>query len=119
MMQAPPVSSTSTDTSTEPGPMPVATMTENHMSKESPIARLRHTSARRPHGIRSHVAVAPSPRATATRTTVQVEEVSSSAHDSVTMAVTVTSPETIQDGAGAPTDELCGSGRASPCRPTR
>ena len=104
--------------STEPTAMLVTTMTESHMSSEFPIARLRHTSARRPQGSRSHVAHAPSPRATAASATAQVVELSSSAHDRVATAVTAARPETIQDGTGAPVRELFGSGSAWPWGPT-
>ena len=118
-MQAPPVSSTSTDMRTEPGPTLVATMTENHMSNELPIARLRHTSALRRQGSRSHVALAPSPRATATSNSVHIVLEVASAHESVISASTATIPEMIQDGAGAPVCLPVGSGRASPWGPTR
>ena len=63
--------------------MLVATMTESHMSTELPIARLRHTSVRRPQGSRSHVPLAPNPSTTATSANVQADEVRSSAHDSL------------------------------------
>jgi hypothetical protein len=77
-------------------------MTESHMSSELPIARLRHTSADRRQGSRSHVAHAPTPRATATSSSIQIDEEASSAHDSVTIASTATIAERIHDGAGAP-----------------
>ena len=104
---------------TEPGPTSVATITEIHMSNEFPIARLRHTSACRRQGSRSHVALAPSPRATATSSSIQAVEDAASAHDSVTSASTAAITETIQDGAGAPVCLPEGSGSASPWGPTR
>ena len=104
---------------TEPGPTSVATITEIHMSNEFPIARLRHTSARRRQGSRSHVALAPSPRATATSKSIQAVEDAASAHDNVTNASAATVTETIQDGVGAPVCLPVGSGRVSPRGPTR